>query len=62
MRALKDARVLALMTTAELADRAKVSVRYVYALESGERTNPSLAVLVRLAAALDVPVYTIAVS
>jgi transcriptional regulator with XRE-family HTH domain len=62
MRALKDARVLALMTTAELADLAQVSVRYVYALESGERTNPSLAVLVRLAAALDVPVYTIAVT
>ena len=60
VKALKEVRKMAGMTQAELAEAADVSVRYVFALESGERTNPSLTVRLRLADALDVPVYTIA--
>ena len=60
VKALKEVREMAGMTAGALAEQAEVSVRYVYALESGERTNPSLTVLLRLADALDVPVYTIA--
>ncbi len=60
VKVLKEVRRMAGMSVTELANSAKVGVSYVYALESGERTNPSLAVLLRLADALDVPVYTIA--
>lgn len=40
----------------ELAKKAGVSVAYVALIETGERTNPSLTVLRRLAKALQVPV------
>ncbi len=60
VKVMKEVRVMASMSVTELAETAGVAVSYVYALESGERTNPSLAVLLRLADALDVPVYTIA--
>ena len=43
-------------TQQELADRAKVTDAYITQLETGVRTNPSLAVLKRLAKALGVPV------
>ncbi len=43
-------------TLEELGKRAKVTNVYVWQLENGERKNPSLAVLKRLAKALRVPV------
>jgi len=60
MKVMKEVRERQQMTARELADLAGVSIRYVYALESGERVNPSRNVLVRLSTALDVPMYTIA--
>ncbi|HEY1277147.1 MAG TPA: helix-turn-helix transcriptional regulator [Thermoleophilaceae bacterium] len=44
------------LTQVELAKKAKLSQAYVASLESGYRTNPSLAILQRLAKALRVPV------
>jgi len=44
------------MTQEQLARLAKVSRSYLAALEAGHRTNPSLAVIRRLAKALGVPV------
>jgi len=44
------------MTQRDLAKRAKVTPGYVAQLEMGVRRNPSLAILVRLAKALGVPV------
>jgi transcriptional regulator with XRE-family HTH domain len=44
------------MTQMDLAKRAKVSQAYVALLEAGEKDNPSLAVLRRLAKALKVDV------
>ena len=44
------------MTQAELAKKAKVTEAYVSQLLKGKRKNPSLAILKRLARALDVPV------
>jgi transcriptional regulator with XRE-family HTH domain len=49
---LREARGL---TRAEVARRAAVTGMYVYLIESGRKTNPSLDVLRRLATALDVP-------
>ena len=49
---LREARGL---TRAEVARRAAVTAMYVYLIESGRKTNPSLDVLRRLATALDVP-------
>jgi transcriptional regulator with XRE-family HTH domain len=40
----------------ELARKAKIARPYLIRLESGQQTNPSLAVLQRLAKALGVPV------
>lgn len=44
------------LTQLELAKRAKVAQSYVSALEAGEKKDPGLAVLKRLARALGVPV------
>ena len=43
------------LTQVDLAAAAKVERSYVVKLESGDKANPSLAVLQRLAGALDVP-------
>ena len=60
VQTMRKVRQMAKMSPTTLAVLADVSVRYIHALESGERTNPSIGVLLRLAAALDVPVDTIA--
>jgi transcriptional regulator with XRE-family HTH domain len=44
------------MSQAELARKSKVPQGYISALESGEKKNPGLDVLKRLARALGVPV------
>ena len=44
------------LTQEALAKRAKVARSYLAKLEAGHSKNPSLAVLQRLAKALDVPV------
>jgi transcriptional regulator with XRE-family HTH domain len=44
------------MTQRELAEKAKVTAGYVAQLEMGQKKNPSLDVLRRLAKALGVPV------
>jgi len=44
------------LTQVELATKAQVTQAYVAKLESGAKTNPSLAILMRLAKALRVPV------
>lgn len=53
IKALREAKDL---NQVELAKKVDVSVAYISQLESGERTNPSLDVLKRLAKALGVPV------
>jgi len=40
----------------ELAKRARVAQGYISALEAGEKSNPSVAVIRKLAKALGVPV------
>ena len=44
------------LTQVDLAKRAKVTQAYVAKIEGGDRVNPSLPVLKRLAKALGVPV------
>ena len=44
------------LTQVELAKKAKVTQTYVAKIEGGDRVNPSLPVLKRLAKALGVPV------
>jgi transcriptional regulator with XRE-family HTH domain len=44
------------LTQVELAKRAAVTQAYVAKIESGDRANPSLAILKHLAKALGVPV------
>jgi DNA-binding XRE family transcriptional regulator len=44
------------MEAIELAKRAKVTRVYIAALEAGHKTNPSIAILKKLARALGVPV------
>jgi transcriptional regulator with XRE-family HTH domain len=44
------------LTQVELAKRAAVTQAYVAKIEGGDRANPSLAILKRLAKALGVPV------
>ena len=44
------------LTQVELANKAKVERTYIVKLESGDKKNPSLDVLKRLAKALGVPV------
>jgi transcriptional regulator with XRE-family HTH domain len=47
------------LSQAELAKRAKLARYTIVRIESGEDTNPRLDVLVRIAAALEVPVHTL---
>lgn len=53
LTALREARGLERST---LAQRAQVDYQYIYRLERGDRSNPSLEVLGRLARVLGVPV------
>ena len=55
-RVLKTLREGKGLTQAELAKKAQVTQSYVAMLEGGEKQNPSLAILQRLAKALGVPV------
>ena len=55
-RVLKMLREEKGLTQVELAPKAHVTQSYVAMLEGGEKQNPSLAILKRLAKALDVPV------
>ena len=50
-----DARIKRNMTQEELAEKAGISSRYLRALESGQKNNPSASLLCRLALALGVP-------
>ncbi len=53
LRQLREAKG---MTQADLAKRAKVDQGYISTLEAGEKKNPGINVLKRLARALGVPV------
>jgi transcriptional regulator with XRE-family HTH domain len=53
---IKELRVKRGMSQRELAKLAKVTDPYITLLETGQRTNPSLTVLKRLAKALQVPI------
>lgn len=53
---LKQLREANNMTQVELAKRASVTQTYIAKLEAGDKKNPSLEVLKRLARALGVPV------
>jgi len=53
---LKELRETKGMTQAELARKAKIDQGYISTLESGEKRNPGIAILKRLARALGVPV------
>jgi transcriptional regulator with XRE-family HTH domain len=53
LKRLREARK---MSQIELARRAKVAQGYISALEAGQKKDPGLAVLKRLARALGVPV------
>jgi transcriptional regulator with XRE-family HTH domain len=52
---LKELRLERGLTQVELAKKAKTVQPYIAYLESGEKKNPSFAVLQRLAKALGVP-------
>lgn len=54
-RRLARAREQRKLSPGELAKDANVSQRHVYAIESGESTNPRLETLIRLADSLNVP-------
>jgi transcriptional regulator with XRE-family HTH domain len=53
---LKEHRTAKGLTQVALSKRAKVTQAYIAKLETGEKKNPSLPVLRRLAKALGVPV------
>lgn len=53
---IKELRLKKGLTQVELAKKAKTVQPYIAFLESGEKRNPSLAVLQRLAKALEVSV------
>ena len=55
-KVLKTVREERELTQVDLARKAKVGRTYIVKLESGDKKNPSLAVLQRLAKALGVPV------
>jgi transcriptional regulator with XRE-family HTH domain len=55
-RSIKRLREAKGWTQQALAERVRVTDAYIAQLETGVRTNPSLAVLQRLAKALGVPV------
>jgi transcriptional regulator with XRE-family HTH domain len=44
------------LTQVDLANKAKVARTYIVKLESGDKKNPSLEILIKLAKALGVPV------
>ena len=52
LKTLREARGL---TQVDLAAKAKVERTYIVKLESGDKKNPSLAILQKLAKALGVP-------
>jgi transcriptional regulator with XRE-family HTH domain len=52
---LKELRETKGLTQVELAKKARVTQSYLAELEAGEKTNPSLEVIQRLAKALRVP-------
>ena len=56
---LKEQRHKQQLTQAELAQRAGVNQSYIALLEKGDKENPSLVVLKRIAKALNVPVTTL---
>ena len=53
---IKELRLKRGLTQVELAKKAKTVQPYIACLESGEKNNPGLALLQRLAKALGVPV------
>ena len=53
---LKELREARGITQTELASRAKVTQAYIAKIESGEKRNPTLEILEKLAAALSIPV------
>jgi transcriptional regulator with XRE-family HTH domain len=55
-RVLKTLREEKGLTQVELANKAKVERTYIVKLESGDKKNPSLDILKKLAKALGVPV------
>ena len=55
-RVLKILREAKGLTQVDLAKKAKVARTYIVKLESGDKRNPSLEILQRLAKALGVPV------
>jgi transcriptional regulator with XRE-family HTH domain len=55
-RMLKTLRERRAMSQRDLAKRSKVTQAYIAFLEGGNKKNPSLAVLTRIAKALGVPV------
>ena len=54
--ALREARARQGITQVDLSKKAKVSQAYIARLEGGDKKNPSLAVVQRLAKALGVPI------
>ena len=52
---LRDARKRKDITQEELAEKSNTTDRYVRALESGQKDNPSAALLCQMSRALDVP-------
>ena len=57
---IRDRRKAAGLTVEELADAAGVNARHLYRIEAGEIRSPGLALLERLAGALDCPVTDLA--
>ncbi|MDA2911417.1 helix-turn-helix domain-containing protein [Nitrospiraceae bacterium AH_259_D15_M11_P09] len=55
-RALRTLREEKGLTQTDLAEKVKVGQSYIAMLESGDKTNPTLEVMQRLAKALKVPV------
>ena len=53
---LKNLRQAKGMTQERLAEKAKVTRSYLAKMETGEKSNPSIAILQRLAKALRVPI------
>ena len=56
LRQLRESRGLSQL---RLAQRAKVSQGYISAIEAGQKTNPGIETLRKLAKALDVPLMTL---
>ena len=54
-QAIKDARKKKALTVSGAAQKACVSQSYWEKLEAGQMLNPSIAILARIAAALDTP-------